>query len=85
MTFYGEQDGECFYAMELVEGKTLAERVRRTGVLAPDQALEVGVQVARVLAAAEAHGVIHRDLKPSNLMLVGASSPEPPLHVAPTR
>ena len=73
MTFYGEERGECYYAMELVEGETLAERVRRKGIFDVAEALEIGVQVARALAAAEAIGVIHRDLKPSNLMLVGAS------------
>ena len=69
VTYYGEQDGECFYAMEFVEGETLEERVRREGPLAPTLALEIAVQTARALAAAESCGVIHRDLKPSNLMI----------------
>ncbi len=70
VTFYGEQAGDCFYAMELVEGETLEARVRRAGVLAPREVMEIGVQVARALAAAEGCGVVHRDLKPSNLMLM---------------
>jgi predicted Ser/Thr protein kinase len=66
---YGEQDGECFYAMELVHGETLEARVQRDGPLPLTLALEVMEQTARGLAAGEACGVIHRDLKPSNLMI----------------
>jgi tRNA A-37 threonylcarbamoyl transferase component Bud32 len=66
---YGEQDGECFYAMELVHGETLEARVQRDGPLPLSLALEVIEQTARGLAAGEARGVIHRDLKPSNLMI----------------
>src|SRR5512132_337691 len=69
VTHYGEQDGECFYAMELVYGETLEERVRREGPLPLSVALEVVEQTARGLAAGEECGVIHRDLKPSNLMI----------------
>jgi len=62
--------GECFYAMELVEGETLEARVCRDGPLPAILALQVAIQVARALMAAEARGLIHRDLKPSNLMVV---------------
>src|SRR3989454_11655897 len=69
VTHYGEQDGECFYVMELVEGETLEARIRRDGPMPLAQALEVIEQTARALAAAEACGVVHRDIKPSNIML----------------
>jgi serine/threonine protein kinase/Tfp pilus assembly protein PilF len=69
VTYYGEQSGECFYAMELVEGETLEARVRRDGPMPLAVALDVIEQAARALAAAEACGVVHRDIKPSNVML----------------
>ncbi len=71
---YGEQDGECFYAMELVEGETLEARVQRTGPLSVAQALEVIEQATRALAAAETCGVVHRDIKPSNVIIESDSS-----------
>src|SRR3954466_946056 len=69
VSHYGEQDGECFYVMELDEGGTLAARIRRDGPMTLAQALEAIEQTARALAAAEACGVVHRDIKPSNIML----------------
>src|SRR2546430_619934 len=69
VSHYGEQDGECFYVMELVEGETLEAKVRREGPMPLAVALEVIEQTARALAAAEACGVVHRDIKPSNIML----------------
>jgi serine/threonine protein kinase/TolB-like protein len=59
----------CFYAMELVEGETLAIRVRRDGPLKAKLVLEIAIQITRALMAAAAQGVIHRDLKPGNIML----------------
>ena len=76
VTYYGEQDGECFYAMELVKGETLEARVRRDGPMPLALALEVIEQAARALAAAEACGVVHRDIKPSNIMLESDASGE---------
>ena len=69
--YYGvASDGQCYYAMELVEGETLAERVRRSGPLPVSEALEIIAQVASALLAAEKQGLVHRDLKPANLMLL---------------
>jgi serine/threonine protein kinase/tetratricopeptide (TPR) repeat protein len=65
-----EETGQCFYAMELVEGETLEERVRRTGPLDVRTTIAIGLQVTAALSAAEKRGLVHRDLKPANLMLV---------------
>jgi serine/threonine protein kinase/tetratricopeptide (TPR) repeat protein len=67
-----EETGQFFYAMELVEGETLEERVRRLGPLDVLTTIDVALQVTAALAAAEERGLVHRDLKPGNLMLVGA-------------
>src|SRR5213082_856684 len=74
VTFYGEQAGECFYAMELVEGETLEARVHRDGPLPLAVALKIIEQATLALAAAEVCGVVHRDIKPSNLMLESDAS-----------
>ena len=63
----------CYYAMELIEGETLAARVRRDGPLNAKETLKIAIQIARALTAAAAHDLIHRDLKPSNIMLTGDS------------
>jgi serine/threonine protein kinase/Flp pilus assembly protein TadD len=67
------ETGQYFYAMELIEGETLEERVRRAGPLDARTTIVIAQQVTSALAAAEKHGLVHRDLKPANLMLV---SPE---------
>src|SRR6266536_1539030 len=64
------ETGQYFYAMELIEGETLEERVRRAGPLDARTTIQIGQQVTSALAAAEKHGLVHRDLKPANLMLV---------------
>ena len=64
------ETGQYFYAMELIEGETLEERVRRAGPLDARTTIRIAQQVTSALAAAEKHGLVHRDLKPANLMLV---------------
>ena len=66
------ETGQYFYAMELIEGETLEEHVRRAGPLDARTAIKLAQQVTSALAAAEKHGLVHRDLKPANLMLVSS-------------
>ena len=68
-----EENGQCFCAMELVEGETLETRVRRTGPLDALTTIDIALQVSSALAEAEKQGLVHRDLKPANLMLVAAA------------
>jgi len=70
------ETGQYFYAMELIEGETLDERIRRAGPLDARSTIGIAQQVTSALAAAEKHGLVHRDLKPANLMLVNADDPE---------
>jgi tetratricopeptide (TPR) repeat protein/TolB-like protein len=58
------------FTMELLEGETLAERIRQRGALPTAEARDVVVQVAAALTAAHQAGVVHRDLKSANVMLV---------------
>jgi serine/threonine protein kinase/Tfp pilus assembly protein PilF len=69
-----EETGQFFYAMELIEGETLEERVRRLGPLDVLTTIDIALQVTAALSAAEEHGLVHRDLKPGNLMLVSAGN-----------
>ena len=71
-----EETGQFFYAMELVEGETLEERVRRLGPLDVLTAIDMALQVTAALQAAEERGLVHRDLKPGNLMLVNVGNGE---------
>ena len=64
------ETGQYFYAMELIEGETLEDRVHRAGPLDARATIKIAQQVTSALAAAEKHGLVHRDLKPANLMLV---------------
>ena len=64
----GEQDGADFLVMELVQGHSLAQKLR-AGLLPVKEATAIARQVAEALGEAHEHGVIHRDLKPANVMI----------------
>ncbi len=70
-------DDKVFIVMELLEGETLRQRVRRAGPLDPLAVVKIGLQICRALERAHAAGVIHRDITPSNVMVL----PDPPDHV----
>lgn len=64
----GEDAGELFIAMELLEGEALADRLRRGPFNVPE-AIPIGLGMLSALSALHARGIVHRDLKPSNVFL----------------
>ena len=61
-----EHNGTRFLVLELVEGDTLADRLKR-GAIPVEESLKLALQIAEALEAAHEKGVIHRDLKPANI------------------
>ena len=61
-----EDNGTRFLVLELVEGDTLAERLKH-GAIPVEESLKLALQIAEALDAAHEKGVIHRDLKPANI------------------
>ncbi len=57
-----------YYVMEIVEGLTLAERVKKTGPLTVEQALSVFIPAAFALEYVHGKNIVHRDIKPANIM-----------------
>ena len=65
---FGQSEGGDFYlAMELLEGESLGQRLKRFGRIGADEAIDTAQQALHSLAEAHAKGIIHRDLKPDNL------------------
>ena len=64
----GEEDGELYLAMELLEGEALGDRIDR-GVVPLDEALSILLEILSALEALHTRGFVHRDLKPSNVFL----------------
>ena len=83
----GEHAGTAFLVMELLDGETLEEKLRKSEVsslksgvsgLRVDEALRIAVQMADALAAAHRQGIVHRDLKPGNIFLARSSGTSAP-------
>ncbi len=64
----GCENGLYYYAMEYVDGESLADVLEREGRMSWQEVLDVALQVCPALKHAHDHGVIHRDLKPANLL-----------------
>lgn len=66
-----EHDGQPVIVMELLEGESLKERIRK-GPVSTDELLDLGIQTSDALAAAHAKGIIHRDIKPANIFVASS-------------
>jgi tetratricopeptide (TPR) repeat protein len=71
----GEHDGLLFLVMDLLDGETLRERLRREPRLPPDEAERVLRGLLEALAALHAEGGLHRDVKPANVFLAKELQP----------
>jgi len=64
-----EEDGYHYFAMEYVQGPTVDDLLQKTPILKEDFCLDIIVQIARAIQAAEKLGIVHFDIKPSNIMI----------------
>ncbi len=64
-----ERDGVVYFVMGLVSGESLAERIARTGPLAPVDVVSLLRELCDALGFAHAHGIVHRDVKAENVLL----------------
>lgn len=67
--FIGQDAGLHFFAMQFVDGESLAQRLHHSGRLSADEAVQIIRQCLGALQAAHSRGLIHRDVKPGNILL----------------
>jgi len=67
--FAGDGEGLVHYVMPFVDGESLADALRRRGVMSPDDSLRIAEPILQALSHAHAQGLVHRDIKPDNVML----------------
>ncbi|HXE80560.1 MAG TPA: serine/threonine-protein kinase [Vicinamibacterales bacterium] len=65
----GEEEGRLYMVMELLEGQTLAEFLKRPEPIPLEQTVDLMMQMCEGLAVAHVHGIVHRDIKPGNLFI----------------
>ena len=65
---FGQEDGLCFIVSEYLEGKTLRQELAGAR-LEVTKAVDIAVQIAKALDAANASGIVHRDIKPENVII----------------
>jgi CheY-like chemotaxis protein len=70
----GSHDGVYYFAMELVNGISAAQRLERDGALLEIEVASIGIQMARALSHAWSAGLVHRDVTPSNILLSNAGT-----------
>ena len=68
---FGQEDGVLYYAMEYVDGPSLATLLKRGRQFTWEEVVYIGSEVCRALKHAHDRGVVHRDIKPANILLVG--------------
>ncbi|MEW4563344.1 serine/threonine-protein kinase [Bremerella sp. JC770] len=66
---FGEEDGELFYAMELVDGRSLAEVIVKTPIKNWRTVVRYSLEIASGLRQAHDMGIVHRDIKPANVLI----------------
>ena len=70
--YHVDEDGASglpYLVMQLVDGESLEQRLKRVGRMSPAEVVKLGAQAATGLAAAHASGLIHRDIKPGNILI----------------